>query len=364
MTDVETTYYLPLYGMKLDSNLVGFLGSGEVGISKPYPDEWRHINRSDVWMEMVGNNVSLFHSEEDIPPCLTLRFSCGADEPPEHFFGRNYNEFRRQVEIPLLSLRLYKAGFFFSPQLAQQILSSTNAMVSREPGPYRQFFMDYHTDFFGDGYKLSIKELIQNSGDNPPLNQIYLLLLDTVDQEPGFLDSIPVRNFILSHSLFTRATHRCAALFTCLEGLLATNEFLDGNHGKSRIHYAERLRRMLEIAGVKDAVARSRWFDDHKGGARFLRNNIAHGNQRAIMELAERTVGELQEMVRIILKEYIIYLAMTAERDENDRAKEYSANDAMLSFNIAIESFINGNAQDKDFEHDLRFNYESLHPVV
>ena len=348
------TYYLPLYGMRFDSEEVGFLGKGDVGICRPAPDEWRRINKSDVWQEMLSNNFSIMTSEEDIPPCLSFFFEVDENEPAVTHIIRNYPNYSSFIWDPLLSLRLYKEGSFFNPQMAQQIFAD-DLNTSREPGPYRQYFLHYRSIDFTDVYNLSVRELIQKLEDETPLNYLYELVKKSHQHSASFTESIPVRNFHLSFGHFTKHTHRCSALFTCLEGIIGEMKRNQTFNSKLKYHYINRLECLLANASYSGAKEDCSWLDDHKYGARYLRNNIAHGNQKEIKDLAEQCYQRLQNFVRVVLKQYLIFLEVYANHKksiDNILHLQHGCSNTE-AFNLFVETLIAQNNDTKEFNQHL-----------
>lgn len=59
MTDTNLSVgYFPMWGATFDSEDIGLVG-GNISVFIPDKEEWRQVQKHDVWMESFGNFPSL-----------------------------------------------------------------------------------------------------------------------------------------------------------------------------------------------------------------------------------------------------------------------------------------------------------------
>jgi hypothetical protein len=297
--------YFPMWGATFDSDGVGFIDK-QGAIYIPGKDEWRHIEKTDVWMERwgTGNPHSL---DGPVPPvCLVMGAPIHENEEFAEAFDRLYVPMVAQMQDALLTLRLFKAGWFLDPGLAEQIFTF-DAHITRIPGPYRQIFLGGVPDTIPPPYHLSIDELMTKANQVTPLTTMRKLIGRYRERGTHASADIAIENFHRSYGLFLNGTQRVAFLFTALDAMFGGMSVR--NIGKIRLRSAfrDRITVALEAATRTTMGAtitphwEANWLDSE---GRRIRNAVMHGNPSEMAAEAEESYSRIQAIVRLILPQY------------------------------------------------------------
>lgn len=303
---VLLTLYQPLWGASFDDEGAGFLGGGTMA-SIPFDEEWYMLQKSSL-------------ARQGAPPqlCLTTLRSIPEDQPIEEAIADHGDTLLREGACAVLALRLYKDGWFLSPELAER-----SFVIAREvgrirlPGVFRQTFLsgDLHQPL--PGYILSIHDLCTSVGETTPLNVLMERLLRMNHREDPVL-ALAADSFNRSYGLISTHDERLAHLFIALEAMLGAFDEkgpmnLDLKGPGAKIPGRIRASRLAAGDPAQLAFQMASWIGKQ---GRHLRNAVAHGEPLLLPEKdLESAVLKLQLLIRSLLCQYLAYLEGDDEQD-------------------------------------------------
>lgn len=305
--------YMPLWGASFDSDDVGLVG-GNVLASIPYPDEWEAIQQGEVVKER--QRLEGCPSSFETPPCITVIEGRFADETIDVAVVRVGKNMLSQAQIAVLAMRLYKPGWFLTPDQAE-ICFAINGQgwsLRRRPGPYRQAFLIGLDNMPFPGYELKIADLTTSRNEPGAITLLWQQLTEMQSHVGNASLEIALESFNRSYGFQLRPSQRLAHLFIALDAMLGGfNEDKPGGiklTGSSS-KFSQRFKAALLADGKEFIKANQEvgWLNDHKsGGGRWLRNSIAHGEDVDSCGAAEEAQLRLQEIIRALLRQYIRFL--------------------------------------------------------
>jgi hypothetical protein len=296
--------YFPLWGATFDSEGVGSLGRG-VAIYVPSADEWRTIQKTDVWMAQWRSEGG--RPEGPTPPCCVVVLSALGDT--DSIYDAIAEVGQRLLSMAndaVTALRLYRPGWFLQPQQTLYIFHAPSLPVNivRAPGPYRQVFASDPAGAPMARFELKLADLTQRLEAPGPIAATWELLATYRGTDGNSSVEIAIESFNRSYGFQLRPSSRAANLFTALDGML-------GGMSARRIGHlsvdARGFRRRVEIALRTAAYGddprnAAKWLDTV---ARGLRNQIAHSSGTAVEGQAQEAYEHLQAIVRALLRQYI-----------------------------------------------------------
>src|SRR5207244_3767416 len=96
---------------------------------------------------------------------------------------------------------------------------------------------------------------------------------------------------------------QCATLlFTSLDSMFGGMSSRRIGDTRLNAPFRQRLQAALSLAGVPKRESESNWVDVE---CREIRNALAHGRTFDFKETASTTLGRLQELIRVLLLQYI-----------------------------------------------------------
>ena len=304
--------YLPLWGVDFNSDDAGLVG-GNVLASIPFPEEWHSIQQTEVARERRVLAGSLLPAP---PACLTVVEQRVADESMGDAVQRVGPHMLTQARTAVLALRLHKPGWFLDPELAEicYAINEQGWDLLRRPGPYRQAFLAGcpYTPF--PGYSLTMEELTLPGSEPGPVSVIWNQLVTMRAGADNASIEIALENFNRSYGFQLKPSQRLAHLFIALDALFGGFQEtkpggieLRGSSGK----FSQRIKAALSMAGhtFMETNQQAGWLNGHQpGGGRWLRNRIAHGDDVDSTKEAEAAQLRLQDIVRVVLRQYIHFL--------------------------------------------------------
>jgi hypothetical protein len=296
------TGYFPIWGCTFDSDGAGLVG-GRVMAYIPYPDEWRQVQKSDVWRERFVNNPGSLDGPEP-PVCLVVGEVLQEDEDSAAGFHRLSATMIEQAQDAVLVLRLLKSGWFLDPELSERIFSH-GFFNQRLVGPYRQAFLGGIPQGILPRYQLGIDKLATKK-DQVTITTRMWQLIENYRGGRAHRADIAIGNFNRSYGYQLMSTQRAAFLFTALDAMLGgmsakrIGEVTFQSRFRNRVVAALNLA-VETIEGVKPNEE-AEWLDS-KG--RQIRNALAHGRPNTVAEEAEKSYDRLQSIVRVLLRQYI-----------------------------------------------------------
>jgi len=301
------TLYQPLWGASFDDEGAGSLGGGTMaGI--PFDDEWYMLQKSSL-------------ARQGAPPqlCLTTLRSIPEDQPIEEAIADHGDALLREGGCAVLALRLYKAGWFLSPELAERsfVIAREGWRIERLPGVFRQTFLSGVLHHPQPGYSLSITDLCTSVGETTPLNVLMERLLRMNRCDDSVL-ALAADSFTRSYGLISTQDERLAHLFIALEAMLgAFNEKgpmkLDLKGSGALIPGRIRASRLAAGDPAQLAFQMASWIGKQ---GRHLRNAVAHGEPLLLPEQdLDSAVLKLQLLIRSLLCQYLAYLEGDDEQD-------------------------------------------------
>jgi hypothetical protein len=305
--------YLPLWGVSFDSDDVGGVG-GNVLASIPYPDEWEAIQQKEVVRER--QRLAGYPFSFEAPPCITVMEKCLADETIDATVIRVGEKMLSQAQTAVLAMRLYKSGWFLTPDQAEICfaINGRGWSLRRRPGPYRQAFLIGLDNMPFLGYELKIADLTTSKNEPGAITLLWQQLAEMQSHAGNASLEIALENFNRSYGFQLRPSQRLAHLFMALDAMLGG--FNEDKPGGVKItgsnsKFSQRFKAALLADGQEfiKANQESGWLNNHKlGGGRWLRNCIAHGENIDSDGLDDEVQLRLQEIVRILLRQYIRFL--------------------------------------------------------
>jgi hypothetical protein len=317
---VLLTLYQPLWGASFDDEGAGFLGGGTMA-SIPFDEEWYMLQKSSL-------------ARQGAPPqlCLTTLRSIPEDQPIEEAIADHGDALLREGACAVLALRLYKDGWFLSPELAERsfVIARERWRIERLPGVFRQTFhsVDLHQPL--PGYILSIHDLCTSVGEPTPLNVLMERLLRMNRREDPVL-ALAADSFNRSYGLISTHDERLAHLFIALEAMLGAFDEkgpmnLDLKGPGALIPGRIRASRLAAGDPAQLAFQMASWIGKQ---GRHLRNAVAHGEPLLLPEKdLDSAVLKLQHLIRHLLCQYLAYLEGDNEQDP------------ILGFNRLLSSMI------------------------
>ena len=304
---VLLTLYQPLWAATFDDAGAGFLGGGTMA-SIPFDHEWYMLQKGSL-------------ARQGAPPqlCLTTLRSIPEDQPIEDAIADHGDALLREGRCAVLALRLYKDGWFLSPELAERsfVVAREGWRIERLPGVFRQTFLSGHLHQTLPGYNLSIHDLCTSDGETTPLNLLMERLL-RMDRRDYPELALAVDSFNRSYGLISAQDERLAHLFIALEAMLGGfNETgpmkLDLEGPGARIPGRIRASRLAAGDPAQLAFQAASWVQDE---GRRLRNAVAHGEFLLLPEKdLDFAVMKLQSLIRSLLCQYLAYLEGDDEQD-------------------------------------------------
>lgn len=306
--------YFPLWGASFDSEDSGIVG-GQVIAMIPYLEEWRFIQKSDVWKERM-NHERVINPElgdqawgPSPPLCLVVVEQLDSKEDFARAASRLMLSMRTAAQDAILALRLYKPGWCIDPDLTEWALVKDSSII-RSPGPYRQAFMMGVPSGTPQGYELGIDELTGVDHVKGPVTTFYDQIT-TYRLHANSAADIAIENFTRSFGYQLAGVHRAAFLFTAIDAMLGGMSAWRIGGMKLKRRFRQRVTAALQAASGEpwigvDATAEERaiWLDTT---GRAIRNAIAHGDARKVAHEAENYWTLLQTLVRILLRGFISF---------------------------------------------------------
>lgn len=311
-TTPQTVYgYFPLWGASFDSEGAGLVGD-DVMAMLPHLEEWRFIQKSDVWKERMKHEAAVNPEAgqqawgPSPPLCLVTVAHLSEHESFADAAQRLISSMHLNAGDALLSMRLYKPGWCMDPDLTEWALVNQSNII-RTPGPYRQAFMMGAPQDAPTGYELGLNELSTPDQSRGPLYEVWQLIKTYRLQTNSAVD-IAIENFTRSFGYQLAGVHRSAFLFTAIDAMLGGMSARRIGKMKLKRRFRQRVSAALEATGEQwigvDATAETlaTWLDRD---GRSIRNAIAHGEARTVNQDAEDNWMLLQAIVRILLRQFI-----------------------------------------------------------
>jgi hypothetical protein len=322
--------YFPLWGATFDSQGVGGLGRG-VAVYVPSADEWRSIQKADVWMAQWRSEGG--RPEGPMPPCCVVVLSAlGGRDSIYDAIAEAGQTLLSMANDAVTALRLYRPGWFLQPQQALYIFRAPSLPVNivRAPGPYRQVFASDAAGVPMARFELKLADLTQRLEAPGPIAATWELLQTYRGTDGNSSVEIAIESFNRSYGFQLRPSSRAANLFTALDAMLG------GMSARSigRVSVDARgFRRRVEIALRSAAYAddpqkAAKWLDTR---GRDLRNQIAHTSGIAVEGPAREAYEQLQAIVRALLRQYIRFFTLWAGRHPEQAARLGIAGDSPLA---------------------------------
>ena len=307
MSPHTLSLYFPLWGASFDSEEPGVIAPG-VAFYVPYADEWRTVQKTDVWMAQW--RASGGRGDGPPPPCCVVAVADLEGSDSIHAAVDSLGPLLLSAaRDAVTTLRLYRPGWFLQPEQAMYAYyaPSLPRNVIRAPGPYRQAFVGGTFSIPMPPYSLSIADLTKDHEVPGPITRTSGLIANY--NATGGNDSveIAIESFNRSYGYQLRAASRAANLFTALDAMLGGMSAR--KIGRVQIDprgFARRVETALSAAANPafdgDPRVEARWLNT---SGRELRNAIAHGNGLAVEAEAVGAQERLQAIVRCVLRQYL-----------------------------------------------------------
>ncbi|MDX2464155.1 MAG: hypothetical protein QNK31_06560 [Porticoccus sp.] len=314
-TNQTITLYFPLWGVNFDSDKVGGIGQG-VGVYIPYPEEWRTIQQTDVWMAEFRNNP--LDTTAPMPPCcIVVMSSLGNKESIHEAIEEQGEKLVRIAHDTVTTLRLYRAGWFLQPELAFFTFYAPDLPINnvvRSPGPYRQAFVTGTAHLPMPGYGLSIHDCSEKIDTPGPISIFWELIQSYRNFDGDTSIDIAIESFNHSYGYQLIPTQRVSNMFIALDAMLGgMNKRKIGKVSIKQRGFTRRVETALSTAKKLPFLGaphmEARWLN-YKDGGRGLRNAIAHGEGQTVSSIAEESYDRLQAIIRVILCQYIQFFLL------------------------------------------------------
>jgi hypothetical protein len=281
----------------------------------------------------------------------------------------------------VLALRLLKGGWFLTPTLSEHLYPEATCVV-RAQGPYRLAFMDQDRNpvhgLLFPRYELRSSELVQAPaklpvaarlralfrwGDSPdhsgtkagdarpdvPHEAVSLARIGRVLNVlrrvgTNSAAEIAIENFNRSHGYQLSAGQCASLLFVALDAMLAGMSSRSIRKTRLALPFRVRLETALRAAGSCDGSERASWVDVE---CRGIRNALAHGPVVAIDRAAADIIGPLQEVIRILLLQYLrVSLWWRVDRDAlTAMVGDTAAVSCVATYNRLLEQLSQGDSE-------------------
>lgn len=307
--------YLPLFGLEFDSEGVGAI-SHEVALYVPDVDEWRTVQKTDVFMAQWRNESVPSAGGPRPPCCIVVSAGLPADKRLDEVIREDGERLQRLGRQSVTALRLYRAGWFLSPDLAFATFYAPTLPLNiiRAPGPYRQAFVGGCAELPMPGYRLSIKDLNTAPAASGSLSAVWNQLEACRSAGRNSSVEIAIESFDRSYGYQLRPASRAAELFTALDAMIGGMSARQ--IGTVRVNprgFTERIAAALKHAADPAirarAVDEARWLNalevDGGLGGRGLRNAIAHSHGQAVEVQAAAQYSRLRAIVCELLLQYV-----------------------------------------------------------
>lgn len=299
--------YSPLWGATFDSEEIGFIGNGSM-VYIPYANEWKKIQKSDVWMERWGHNA---YNQEgpELPPCLVVGELPQADEDFSTIFNRLSKAMISDANDAILTLRLFKAGWFLEPYLSEQVFSYSS-INTRRVGPYRQAFMDGIPSNVSNGYKLQFADFATKQGEETPMTRMWQLVRQYRKVGRHSSADIAIENFNRSYGYQLGGSQRVSYMFIALDAIFGGMS--TGRIGPISLKdsFPKRVTTALGIIRghhhdlTLELEEEVNWLDTQ---GRDIRNAIAHGTPSSVSYESEQSYERIQAILRPLLRQYLAF---------------------------------------------------------
>jgi hypothetical protein len=331
------TGYFPLWGATFDSDSVGIVGGRTVAYV-PDPSEWNLVQKSDVWFERWLNSGDPTGPKP--PLCLVTILDVGDDEEVVEATEQRRPVAQAEARTAVLTLRLWKAGWFLDPALAEEIFRC-ELLNQRLVGPYRQAMLGGDLGGTPAPYELSITELSASHDEVTPVARLRERLDHYRLSCAHASADIVIDNFNRSYGYQIAPTARAAFLFTALDAMLGgfSARRVEGVRLRSRF----RARVTGAVRRMTDYESEAAWLDEE---GRAIRNAIAHGHPASVSERAGAAYERLQAIVRAVLRQYIDFsVAWSVDADPmRERLELQPDASPMASYNALLEARARGEA--------------------
>lgn len=325
MTDTTIptfSLYFPLWGASFDSDGVGGIGRG-VTVYVPYADEWRTIQKTDVWMAQWRSEGG--RGEGPTPPCcIVVSAPLGSADSIYGAIEEAGEALLSTARTAVTALRLFRPGWFLQPEQAMYAFYAPSLLqnIARAPGPYRQVFVSGPTHIPMARYELKLDELTQRLDSPGPIAATWDLLQDYRLSGGNASVEIAIESFNRSYGFQLRSASRAANLFTALDAMLGgMSAWKIGRVPVKPRGYARRVEVALRCAAFRgDPHDAAKWLHSLRGG-RGLRNAIAHGTGSKVEPEAQRACERLQSIVRALLRQYLHFSTIWARRVQDTAAR-------------------------------------------
>lgn len=367
--------YGPIWGASFNSEGCSVIGE-DVVVCIPWEDEWRTLQKTDVWMERfraAANARQLKSIEGPTPPvCLVV---IGRLEKGEDFYDavrRMGDSMIKHSEDAVLSLRLAKSGWFLDPKLSEiTFFSDTSdvirgSLISRIVGPYRQIFLGSAPEPDLPLYNLNADELPSEKVESTAVSELWKLI-QRYRQHPNSSADIAIKNFNASYGYQLSSTHRAAFLFTALDAMFGGMSRKEVAGLKMKSKFRARIASALEALDQAHpsefffAITREtpsdivEWLDSASCGGRYIRNAISHGRPSSVAREAEDSFDYLQAILRLLLRQFLEFSVKWADSAPVicDRFKIPYPCATAAAYNKILEAYAKGN----DTLNLLRFSH-------
>lgn len=305
MTTERTMFlgYFPIWGCAFDSDGAGLIG-GQVMAYIPEPEEWRQVQKSDVWRARFANAPYLDPAGPEPPVCLVVIEMLPEGEDIVTSFDRLSAGAIDQAQDAVVALRLLKPGWFLDPELSERIFSY-GAVNQRSVGPYRQAFLGGISDAISPRYELKIEELVTQKGQVTIMTKMWQLI-ETYRGAKVQAADIAIANLNRSYGYQLMNTQRAAFLFTALDAMLGGMNVKRIGEVKFHSRFRERVGAALSLAtkNIQDLNIKEEadWLDST---GRQIRNALAHGRPDTVGKEAGENYDRLQTIIRVLLRQYL-----------------------------------------------------------
>ncbi|MEO8150462.1 MAG: hypothetical protein ABI723_22720 [Bacteroidia bacterium] len=348
--DIFMNVCIPLLGVKSEEDISGFL-TKDLEVIKPSLEGWEFLNQPEVFSEQQRQGIPMMVNEENIPYCIQFTLEDIEDKSNV----QRKKELIKITEQVVLSLQLYKEGWFFNPQQYQLffVLNENGVFKGRYTGPFRQINFDQFNGLFPKQYYLNKNDLTINNAMimNTPFANTYKIVSDYNSITPNSSVDYAIKNFRMSYNLFGGYSHRVNFLFTMIDCILGDLKARKIHKTQVNVRFLQRANIILsDYPNCDDEI---NWLvsdagkDNYKSstewkliGARVYRNLIAHGNAEDADFLihVNEHFERIQNIARHLLKKYILFYFFTETKPDQYNKLNFS-NDKLLSekFYLFIE---------------------------